>query len=52
MSGSGKVKAFELLSKNKTDLMKQLDELKQELHTLKVQQIAGGSSGKVAQMSV
>lgn len=39
-----KVKAYELQGKSKTDLTKQLDELKKELLQLRVQKVAGASS--------
>ncbi|KAJ9123899.1 hypothetical protein QFC22_000688 [Naganishia vaughanmartiniae] len=47
---SGKIRAFELQSKNKTDLLKQLHELKTELASLRVQKIAGGSAAKLTKM--
>jgi hypothetical protein len=37
------VKAHELRNKNKAELTKQLDELKQELASLRVQKITGGA---------
>jgi large subunit ribosomal protein L35e len=37
------VKAHELRNKNKAELTKQLDELKQELGSLRVQKITGGA---------
>ncbi|KAE8157093.1 ribosomal L29 protein-domain-containing protein [Aspergillus caelatus] len=43
---SSKVKAGQLWGKNKDDLTKQLEELKQELSQLRVQKIAGGASSK------
>lgn len=49
---SSKIRAFELQSKNKTDLLKQLTELKTELASLRVQKIAGGSAAKVTKMCV
>ncbi|KAF9963405.1 60S ribosomal protein L35 [Mortierella alpina] len=45
------VKAYELRTKNKAELTKQLEELKQELASLKVQKIAGGSAGKLTKIS-
>jgi large subunit ribosomal protein L35e len=39
-----------LWSKSKEDLTKQLDELKNELLTLRVQKIAGGASSKLTKM--
>ncbi|KAF9790404.1 60S ribosomal protein L35 [Thelephora terrestris] len=48
----GKVKAYELQSKNKVDLAKQLAELKHDLLTLRVQKIAGGSAAKLTKINV
>ncbi|KAI0722949.1 ribosomal protein L35 [Earliella scabrosa] len=47
----GKVKAYELQSKSKNDLSKQLTELKNELLTLRVQKIAGGSAAKLTKIN-
>ncbi|OCH94082.1 ribosomal protein L35 [Obba rivulosa] len=47
----GKVKAYELQSKSKNDLSKQLSELKNELLTLRVQKIAGGSASKLTKIN-
>ncbi|KAI0750855.1 ribosomal protein L35 [Daedaleopsis nitida] len=47
----GKVKAYELQSKSKNDLTKQLGELKNELLTLRVQKIAGGSAAKLTKIN-
>nr|POE47525.1 60s ribosomal protein l35 [Quercus suber] len=47
MSTTGKVKAAQLWGKNKEDLRKQLDELKQELVALRTQKIAGGAQSKL-----
>ncbi|CAG8548845.1 5233_t:CDS:2 [Ambispora leptoticha] len=44
------VKAFELRNKNKEELTKQLDDLKQELGNLKVQKIAGGQTSKLTKI--
>jgi len=46
-----KVKAYELQSKSKNDLEKQLVELKKELLTLRVQKIAGGAASKLTKIS-
>ncbi|KAF9534328.1 60S ribosomal protein L35 [Crepidotus variabilis] len=46
-----KVKAYELQSKSKNDLSKQLSELKTELLTLRVQKVAGGSASKLTKIS-
>ncbi|TRM67588.1 ribosomal L29 protein-domain-containing protein [Schizophyllum amplum] len=48
---SGRVKAYELQSKSKNDLSKQLLELKNELLTLRVQKIAGGSASKLTKIN-
>ncbi|GAC99513.1 60S ribosomal protein L35 [Pseudozyma hubeiensis SY62] len=45
------VKTFELQSKSKTDLTKQLEELKTELLNLRVQKVAGGSSSKILRIN-
>ena len=50
MQSSGKVKAAQLWGKNKEDLKKQLDELKQELVQLRTQKIAGGAQSKLSKM--
>jgi len=47
----GKIKAYELQSKSKNDLSKLLVELKQELLTLRVQKIAGGSAAKLTKIN-
>ncbi|EIW61938.1 ribosomal protein L35 [Trametes versicolor FP-101664 SS1] len=47
----GKVKAYELQSKSKNDLTKQLTELKTELLSLRVQKIAGGSAAKLTKIN-
>ncbi|KAJ7228646.1 ribosomal protein L35 [Mycena pura] len=47
----GKVKAYELQTKSKNDLSKQLVELKNELLTLRVQKIAGGSASKLTKIN-
>ncbi|PIL37173.1 hypothetical protein GSI_00865 [Ganoderma sinense ZZ0214-1] len=47
----GKVKAYELQSKSKNDLAKQLTELKTELLSLRVQKIAGGSAAKLTKIN-
>ena len=48
---SGKVKASQLWGKNKEELKKQCDELKQELVQLRTQKIAGGAQSKLNKMS-
>jgi large subunit ribosomal protein L35e len=47
---SGKVKSSQLWGKNKEELKKQLDELKQELVQLRTQKIAGGAQSKLSKM--
>ena len=44
------MKTGQLWSKNKDDLKKQLDELKTELGSLRVQKIAGGAASKLNRM--
>ncbi len=47
----GKVKAHELREKSKEDLLKQLDELKNELSQLRVSKVSGqGGPSKLAKM--
>lgn len=41
------VKAFELRNKNKAELLKVLDEQKQQLANIRVQKVAGGRSQEV-----
>ncbi|KAH7887741.1 ribosomal L29 protein-domain-containing protein [Phlebopus sp. FC_14] len=48
----GKVKAYELQSKSKNDLTKQLSELKNELLTLRVQKTTGGAPSKLTKINV
>ncbi|KAJ4478079.1 ribosomal L29 protein-domain-containing protein [Lentinula aciculospora] len=47
----GKVKAYELQSKSKNDLSKQLTELKNELLSLRVQKVVGGSASKLTKIN-
>jgi ribosomal protein L29 len=49
-SNSARVKPSALWGKSKDDLKKQLDDLKTELGTLRVQKIAGGASSKLTRM--
>ncbi|TGZ82205.1 hypothetical protein EX30DRAFT_340089 [Ascodesmis nigricans] len=44
------VKAAQLWTKNKEDLTKQLDELKNELVNLRVQKVVGGNSAKLTKI--
>ncbi|WVW80924.1 hypothetical protein I302_102915 [Kwoniella bestiolae CBS 10118] len=50
-SSSSKIRAFELQSKSKQDLLTQLNELKTELASLRVQKIAGGSASKLTKIN-
>ncbi len=45
-----KLKVHELRSKNKTELMKQLEELKTELAALRVAKVTGGAASKLSKM--
>merc|ERR1712141_922842 len=45
-----KVKAKDLRGKNKEELLKQLDELKNELQTLRVAKVTGGAATKLAKI--
>eukprot|EP01102_Stenamoeba_stenopodia_P009571 TRINITY_DN2838_c0_g1_i1.p1 TRINITY_DN2838_c0_g1~~TRINITY_DN2838_c0_g1_i1.p1 ORF type:complete len:145 (+),score=40.37 TRINITY_DN2838_c0_g1_i1:56-490(+) len=47
-----KIKISELRSKNKNDLLKQLEELKTELSQLRVSKVAGGTANKLAKIHV
>ncbi|KAF8559110.1 ribosomal protein L29 [Imleria badia] len=47
-----KVKAYELQSKSKNDLTKQLSDLKSELLTLRVQKTTGGAASKLTKINV
>merc|ERR1712212_512093 len=47
-----KVKAHELRLKKKEELVKQLDELKQELASLRVAQVTGGAASKLSKIRV
>ncbi|GAA5975962.1 hypothetical protein JCM11641_002850 [Rhodosporidiobolus odoratus] len=50
-SNSLKVRATELQGKSKDALVKQLDELKTELVSLRVQKVTGGNASKLARIS-
>ncbi|BGO91479.1 hypothetical protein NBRC10512_003140 [Rhodotorula toruloides] len=52
MSSSLKVRASELQSKKRDELLKQLEELKTELVSLRVQKVTGGNASKLAKISV
>lgn len=47
-----KVKAHELRGKKKEELLKQLDELKQELAVLRVSKVTGGAASKLSKIRV
>ncbi|KAL8560439.1 60S ribosomal protein L35 [Nucella lapillus] len=46
----GKVKAKELRGKKKDELVKQLDDLKTELQSLRVAKVTGGAASKLAKI--
>merc|ERR1711912_118390 len=48
----GKIKVHELRQKNKTELMKQLEELKTELAALRVAKVTGGAASKLSKIKV
>merc|ERR1712070_156796 len=48
----GKLKVHELRSKNKSDLEKQLEELKTELAALRVAKVTGGAASKLSKIKV
>ena len=45
-----KLKAHELRTKSKGDLIKQLDEMKSELASLRVAKVTGGAASKLSKM--
>lgn len=47
-----KLKARELRGKTKDELMKQLNDFKQELSTLRVAQVTGGAASKLSKIKV
>jgi large subunit ribosomal protein L35e len=47
-----KVKAYELRTKSKEDLTRQLEELKTELQQLRVAKVTGGAASKLSKMYV
>mmetsp|Transcript_13508 Transcript_13508/g.29268 ORF Transcript_13508/g.29268 Transcript_13508/m.29268 type:complete len:124 (+) Transcript_13508:66-437(+) len=47
-----RVKAFELRTKTSKELLKELDEQKAELATLRVAKVAGGAASKLAKIKV
>jgi len=46
----GKVKCSELRTKDKKELLKQLDDLKTELSHLRVAKVTGGAASKLSKM--
>lgn len=49
-NAANKVRASELVTKKRDELLKQLDELKTELSQLRVQKITGGNASKLTRM--
>ncbi|KAJ1449711.1 ribosomal L29 protein-domain-containing protein [Pelagophyceae sp. CCMP2097] len=47
-----KLKAFVLRTKNKAELLKQLEELKNELAQLRVAKVTGGAASKLAKIKI
>lgn len=47
---TAKIKTAQLWGKNKEDLRKQLEDLKQELVQLRTQKITGGASSKLTKL--
>ena len=47
-----KVKAYELRNKTKGELLKQLEELKAELSSLRVAKVTGGAASKLSKIQV
>ena len=50
MSDMGKVKAKDLLSNKKDELLKQLEEQKQELSQLRVAKVTDGAASKLSKI--
>merc|ERR1712083_37554 len=50
--GRMKIKVHELRTKGKADLMKQLDEMKSELASLRVAKVTGGAASKLSKIKV
>ena len=48
----GKIKTFDLRTKDRKDLLKQLEELKSELAQLRVAKVTGGAASKLAKIKV
>jgi large subunit ribosomal protein L35e len=49
---TGKVKTKDIRGKNKPELLKQLEELKQELANLRVAKVTGGTASKLSKIQV
>lgn len=49
---SGKLKAKDLRTKSKAEMVKQLEELKKELSELRVAKVTGGAASKLAKIKV
>ena len=47
-----KVKTYELRTKNKAELLKQLEELKTEMATLRVAKVTGGAASKLSKIGI
>lgn len=47
-----KVKVFKLRAKNEQELAKELDQFKNELSTLRVAKVAGGTAAKLGRIKV
>ncbi len=50
MIDTGKVRAHELRTKTKSELVGQLKDLKSELQTLRISQVTGGAAAKVSKI--
>lgn len=50
VSFQGKVKCSELRTKDKKELLKQIDDLKMELTNLRVAKVTGGAASKLSKM--
>eukprot|EP00607_Mallomonas_marina_P009372 CAMPEP_0182420084 /NCGR_PEP_ID=MMETSP1167-20130531/4623_1 /TAXON_ID=2988 /ORGANISM="Mallomonas Sp, Strain CCMP3275" /LENGTH=124 /DNA_ID=CAMNT_0024595543 /DNA_START=48 /DNA_END=422 /DNA_ORIENTATION=- len=48
----GKIKAHELRDKKKSELLKQLDDFRQELSSLRVAKVTNGAASKLAKIGV
>lgn len=50
VNGQAKIKARDLRGKKKEELLKQLDDLKNELSQLRVAKVTGGAASKLSKM--